>query len=41
MTCFQVYYQIIIYKEHKHYKVIKLEIKYKSNQYQPKELGFI
>jgi hypothetical protein len=37
----QVYYQRIIYKEHKHYKLIKLEIIYKRNQDQAQTFGFV
>jgi hypothetical protein len=33
MVCLnQVYYKIIIYKENKHYKLIKLETIYKSEE---------
>jgi hypothetical protein len=37
----RVYYPGIIYKEHKHYKFIKLEIVYKSNQDQAEKIAFV
>ncbi len=36
-----VYSWRVIYKEHKHYKLIKMESKYKINQDQAEKLGFV